>query len=442
MLQLLRRSAHPLFRRSPRLRSLVLGALDLAARPVLAPFRLGRPRTDAAAAAALESQTVAFNRAAEAYFASYPNPDHLLDKPFSEPESLSRRLIDLGILINGLRLRPGDLVLDLGAGTCWLSHLLNRFGCQTISVDVSPTALAIGRRLFESDPKTDWGLNPRFLAYDGLTLPVEAASVDQVVLYDAFHHIPNPDRLLDEMRRVLKPHGIVGMSEPGRGHSGSPPSVAETAATGVLESELVLEDIAERAIAAGFAAAHVLIDTQAPVLQIDARQLRPFMGGRGFAKYWKNLCAGLDGHHYILLFAGDPEPTTARPQRLGAVVRLARAPKEVRVRAGERTAIVLDLYNEGDTRWLHRSGQPGWTRVGGHLHRAGRSRPLIDYDWVRAALPHDVAPETAVNVTVDLPAIAEPGEYLLVVDLVIEGMAWFAQRGSLSLDVPIIVSRQ
>jgi hypothetical protein len=35
-----------------------------------------------------------------------------------------------------------------------------------------------------------------------------------------------------------------------------------------------------------------------------------------------------------------------------------------------------------------------------------------------------------------LPAIAEPGDYLLVFDLVVEGVAWFAERGSLTLDVP------
>jgi SAM-dependent methyltransferase len=261
MLQLIRRAAQPLFRKVPRLRSLALTGLDLAARPVLLPFRLGRPPSNDVGAASLEGQTAALNRAAEDYFAAYPNPEHLVGKPFSEPESLSRRLIDLGVLLYGLRLSPGDVVLDLGAGTCWVSHLFNRFGCRTIAVDVSPTALAIGRTMFERDPQTNWTLEPAFLPYDGHTLPVADASVDRVVLYDAFHHIPNPGRLLREMRRVLKPDGIVGMSEPGRGHSTSPPSVAETAATGVLERELVLEDIADQAMAAGFTSAPSWMDT-------------------------------------------------------------------------------------------------------------------------------------------------------------------------------------
>jgi SAM-dependent methyltransferase len=434
MLQLLRRGVHPLFRRLPGLRSLALATLDLAARPLLLPFRTDRPRPNPDRDKALEGQTAPFNRAAEDYFAAYPDPAHLLGKPFSEPASLSRRLIDLGVLLHGMRLRPGDVVLDLGAGTCWVSHLLNRFGCRTIAVDVSPTALAIGRQTFERDSQTNWSLEPAFLAYDGETLPVDPESVDHVVLYDAFHHIPNPKRLLREMKRVLKPHGIVAMSEPGRGHATSPPSVAETAATGVLENELVLEDIADQAIAAGFAAVHVIVDTQVPPLEIEARQLRPFMGGRGFARYWKSLCAELDGHHYILLFADSPEATTARPKRLQA--RITTRPGAVTMRAGQPQGIDVNLYNAGDTRWLQEAGQPGWTRLGGHLHYAGRARPLVDFDWLRAPLPRDVPPDKGVRLRVDLPAIPATGDYLIVFDMVIEGSAWFAERGSLSLDVP------
>lgn len=438
MLRLLRRAVHPLFRRAPRLRSIVLSGLELAARPALLPFRLSRPPSHSPGS--VEQQTAAFNRAAEDYYSGYTNPEHLLAKPFSEPESLARRLIDLGVLLHGLRLSPGDVVLDLGAGACWVSHLLNRFGCRTISVDVSPTALAIGRTLFERDPQTNWSLDPAFLAYDGQTLPVGDATVDRIVLYDAFHHIPNQERLLREMRRVLRRDGIVAMSEPGRGHATSPPSVAETASTGVLEQELVLEDIAERAIAAGFTAVHVIADTQVPLAEVDARQLRSFMGGRGFARYWRNLCAELDGHHYILLFAGDPRPTTAQPQRLRAVISLVAPEREVSVGAGQPGRLMVDLNNAGDTRWLHRPDQAGWTRFGVHLHQAGRARPLVDHDWLRVSLPHDVPPDSRLRIEVVLPAIAEPGDYLLVFDLVVEGVAWFAERGSLTLDVPCRVT--
>ena len=88
------------------------------------------------------------------------------------------------------------------------------------------------------------------------------------------------------------------------------------------------------------------------------------MGGRGFAQYWKNLCAALDGHHYLVLFAGDPAPTTRRPKRLKAVIR-AGVVTAIVVGAQKPGELLLVLHNAGDTRWLHTANQPGWTRLGG-----------------------------------------------------------------------------
>jgi len=435
MWQRLRRAFHPLWRRAPGLRSFALSAIDVAARPLFLPFRLDRPaardtRTH------LANQTDTLNAAAERYFAAHADQRHLLDKPFSEPAALSRRLIDVGVLIDGLRLEPGDTVLELGAGSCWLSHLLNRFGCHTVAVDVSSSALAVGRRVFEQDPRTDWSLDPQFLTYDGHTLPVADASIDRVVLYDAYHHLPNPAELLREMRRTLRPDGIVAMSEPGRGHADSEQALSE-AATGILENELVVEYIGELAIASGFTAARVIVAANAPLAEIDVARLRPFMGGRGFAAYWKNLCAALDGHHYLLLFAGDPAPTTRRPRRLKAIVRVVQSPAPIAAR--QPSMIQIDLHNAGDTRWLSTADQVGWTRLGAHLHRADAARTLVDFDWSRVQLPRDVAPNETVRVNATLPPIAEPGDYIATFDLVIEGKAWFADRDSTSVDVPIEV---
>jgi len=435
MWQAVRRSLHPLWRRAPRLRSLALAAIDVAARPLFLPFRLDRPASRATQAQ-LEQQTDTLNAAAECYFASHVDEGHLLDKPFSEPAALSRRLIDVGVLIDGLRLEPGDTVLELGAGSCWLSHLLNRFGCPTIAVDVSSSALAVGRRVFERDPRTNWSLDPQFLVYDGHTLPVGDASVDRVLLYDAYHHLPNPARLLREIRRALRPDGIVAMSEPGRGHADTGLALSE-AATGVLENELVVEDIGELAIACGFTAARVVVAANAPLAEVDVARLRPFMGGRGFAQYWKNLCAALDGHHYLLLFAGDPAPTTRRPKRLKAI--LMASTSGLPMSAGKPAAVDLDLHNAGDTRWLSTPSQPGWTRLGAHLYRGDASRTLVDFDWLRVELPREVAPNETVRVRATLPEITEPGDYLVTFDLVIEGKAWFSDRDSVSVDLPIRV---
>jgi SAM-dependent methyltransferase len=435
MLDRIRRALHPLLWRVPRLRSLALSAIDLPARALLWPFRSTRPPLDPAAAAAVGREVDSFNRAAETYYASHADVQHLLGKPFSEPEAMPRRLIDLGLLLAGLRLRDGDTILELGAGTSWVSHLLNRLGYRTIAVDVSPTALRLARQVFENDPATNWALDPQFVPYDGHVLPLADASIDRAILYDAYHHLPNPGPVLAELRRVLKPDGIVAMSEPGRGHAHSAPSVAEAAATGVLENELSPEGVSELAAAAGFRATRVLIASHAPAMEVDAAELRAFMGGRGFARYWKQLCAELDGHHYLLLFAGAPEPTTARPKRLSAAIRLRDHRAPLTMTAATPLEVMVVLHNAGDTRWIAAPDREGWTRLGAHLFRDDERRTTIDFDWLRAPLPADVDPGGTIAAAVSLPAIAEPNRYRIVFDLVIEGRAWFADRGSMPLDV-------
>jgi SAM-dependent methyltransferase len=422
-----RRTRRAVLQRVPWLRSLGLNALEVAARPVLRPFKLAPP-SPATPPGDIEQKTDDFNAAAEDYYA-HADRAHLLNKPFSEPDLFSRRLIDLGVLVDGLRLRPGDVVLELGAGACWVSHLLNRFGCRTIAVDVSPTALAIGRELFERDPQTNWKLSPEFLPYDGHRLPAADASVDAVVLYDTFHHLPNPQALLREMRRVLRAEGIAAMSEPGRGHSASASTVVEAGAHGVLERELVLEELADQARAAGFRAARLLIATRPTFAEVDAHELRAFTGGRGFARFWLDLAASLDGHHYVLLYAGDPSPTTRRPKGLKAIVEAPNVSGSIAARVGQPGAIDVRVRNAGDTRWLHAEG-PGWTRLGAHLYRDAEPLELVDHDWLRASLPRDVAPDEVVTLRVPLPPIAQPGRYRVAFDLVVEGMTWFADRDS------------
>ena len=72
----------------------------------------------------------------------------------------------------------------------------NRFGCRTIALDVSETALKLGRELFERESGTNWALQPEFVVYDGHRIPRDDRSVDKVIVYHAFHHVPNQEEVL------------------------------------------------------------------------------------------------------------------------------------------------------------------------------------------------------------------------------------------------------
>ncbi len=426
-----------LFRRLPWLQTGSLRVLDLWYQLALLPYRRRRRAGSSAENPELTTRTDAYNAAAERYFARFETPSFLLDKPFSEPAALPKHLIDAGVLIAALRAAPGDVVLELGAGSCWLSHMLNRYGCPTIAVDVSPTVVDLGRRLFQADSRTNWDLAPRFLVYDGHRLPVDDSSCDRIVVNDAFHHVPNQRELLGEMHRVLRDDGIVAMSEPGRGHARAAHSIHEAREFGVLENELVIEDVVALAGACGFDDARVIVSSPHVQMAIDAADLGAFMGGKGFATYWKSFCSALEEHHYILLVKGQAGPTTKRPARVSASVEVAVAVPESHV-AGTEVPITLRIANTGDTLWLGGdTPRAGWTRVGAHLYKRGAERALIDYDWWRAHLPPRVGPGEQVTLGATLPPLTVPGQYVVVFDLVIEGMTWFATQGSPPLAVDI-----
>ncbi len=57
--------------------------------------------------------------------------------------------------------------------------------------------------------KGDYATNLRFEVADATSLPYENASFDVVILANALHVMPEPEQALREVRRVLKPDGIL-----------------------------------------------------------------------------------------------------------------------------------------------------------------------------------------------------------------------------------------
>jgi hypothetical protein len=139
--------------------------------------------------------------------------------------------------------------------------------------------------------------------------------------------------------------------------------------------------------------------------------------------------------HYILLYKGDPRPTTRQPKAIHAIIRIGRQKKPVvQTECGRSTTVQVTLKNLTETRWLAGArADGGWTRLGAHLYRDGEPPVVIDFDWLRIELPHDIGMDETVTLPVTLPPIDEPGHYRVVFDLVIEGQTWFAERGSVPL---------
>lgn len=116
----------------------------------------------------------------------------------------------LASMLNGVT--KDSVVLDIGAGYGGAArHLARTRGCKVICVNISETQNKLNRELNRKA-----GLDGRVevLHGDFENIPVEADSVDVVWSQDAILHSGNRTRVLDEVKRVLKPGGQFIFTDP------------------------------------------------------------------------------------------------------------------------------------------------------------------------------------------------------------------------------------
>ncbi len=105
------------------------------------------------------------------------------------------------ILIKELkRHRPGRS-LDIGCGTGELATRLARRGWDPVAFDLCENMLQCAKR------KTNHEVCVTLTAGDSEHLPFADASFDAITCANCFHHFPDQQAVLHEMRRVLKPGG-------------------------------------------------------------------------------------------------------------------------------------------------------------------------------------------------------------------------------------------
>jgi hypothetical protein len=108
----------------------------------------------------------------------------------------------------------------------------------------------------------------------------------------------------------------------------------------------------------------------------------------------------------------------------------------LRAAAGAEVGLRARVANLGNTLWRKGEKERGVVALGGHLFTKDA---LVELDFLRAALPRDVAPGEALELPVSFRAPERPGSYLLELDMVDEGIAWFEKRGSRTARVELVV---
>ena len=100
-------------------------------------------------------------------------------------------------------------VLDAGCGVGYGSTMLSDAGAREVTgVDVAESVLEVAR---QGAPQ-----NVRFEVADVASLPYAADSFEAVVCFEVIEHVDDRNRVLDELRRVLAPDGLLIISSPNR----------------------------------------------------------------------------------------------------------------------------------------------------------------------------------------------------------------------------------
>lgn len=119
-------------------------------------------------------------------------------------------------LFDQLALAPGQAVLEVGCGNdlLWLKNYdrLPALPGLVLS-DLSPGMLTAARETLRA-----MTLLPRFVVADAQALPFSAEAFDVVIANHMLYHVPNRERAIAELRRVLRPSGRLYAATNGRKH--------------------------------------------------------------------------------------------------------------------------------------------------------------------------------------------------------------------------------
>jgi ubiquinone/menaquinone biosynthesis C-methylase UbiE len=109
--------------------------------------------------------------------------------------------------LSAIEFPPNAHVLEIGCGTGAITRLLAQWPgvARAVGVDPSPVFIAKARELAHGIP------NLTFEEGDGRSLRFAEHTFDVVVVHQALSHVPQPEQLVAEAFRVLRPQGWLAV---------------------------------------------------------------------------------------------------------------------------------------------------------------------------------------------------------------------------------------
>jgi len=100
------------------------------------------------------------------------------------------------------KLLKGKKILDIACGTGWSSEQFARAGADVTAIDITPKAVELAKKRFEL-----YSLRAEILVADAENLSFPDNSFDYILAWGCLMHMPNTQKAISEIYRVLKPGG-------------------------------------------------------------------------------------------------------------------------------------------------------------------------------------------------------------------------------------------
>jgi hypothetical protein len=141
-----------------------------------------------------------------------------------------------------------------------------------------------------------------------------------------------------------------------------------------------------------------------------------------------------------------PRPTPGPLPENGFVAQLSLGDPPARLRAGEKATVQVRLKNASPVFWWARGAELNERQDNMFYIAAGNRWLKPDGALVtnmdgRYGISKNLKPGEETEVPLGITAPKEPGEYILDVDLVQEGVAWFSDKGSPTARAKVTVVR-
>jgi ubiquinone/menaquinone biosynthesis C-methylase UbiE len=108
-----------------------------------------------------------------------------------------------------MSLVQGKKVLDIASGEGYGTHLLSKKALTIVGVDISETAVRYATNKYQKP-------NLSFRTGSASFIPLEDNSVNVVVSFETIEHHDEHDKMMQEIKRVLAPGGLIIISSPDR----------------------------------------------------------------------------------------------------------------------------------------------------------------------------------------------------------------------------------